>query len=256
MDGREVERFVEFSLDGELEPGEAAELGARINESPEAKALFQRELQFRSRLKQSLRTASSDCQTPDQLKERVVARLRTEDLGTRAPAWGRMLAVTLTVSALVVVSWSTSGPALDPEEPVAKHSQNRPPEYRPRSNLEEASRFFERHLGYPVPVPRLDQHHPHVRLVGVRLDNISNRDAAYMMYDHRGARISVFAVPKPRNEGRVAPASFISRQVGGRAVVAGQHRGYNVVSFDQGAFQYLLVSDVDRDELMELVAGF
>jgi anti-sigma factor RsiW len=254
MDGHEVERYVELSLDGELEPADEAEFHALLAQQPETRRFEKRERCFQSQLRARLREASSDNATPAELRTRVLQRIRTEDMEVRARPWGRAVAATLAVSALIIVSWSGSGLVLDPEEPVAKHSQNRPPEIRARGNPAEATQFFEKHLGVPVPVPRLERAHPHVRLVGVRLDSISNQDAAYFMYDHRGARISVFAVPGDRRWS--PPPSFRPRTVGDHMVSTGQHRGYNVLAFDRGPLQYFMVSDVDSDQLVELATGF
>jgi anti-sigma factor RsiW len=115
------------------------------------------------------------------------------------------------------------------------------------------SRFLSAHLEYPVELPRFDEERSNVRLVGARLASIANRDAAYVMYDQRGARISLFAYPKPRRF--APPPGFGEREAHGRTLQVGTHRGYNVVTWLSGNTVYALVSEVDHDRLVELAAS-
>lgn len=164
-----------------------------------------------------------------------------------------MVPASLALGAIATLSWSiSSGPTLDPEEHVAHHSRNLPPEVRARDG-ERLQQLFKKNLRYPVRVPRLSRPtHPNVQLVGGRLSHIENREAAYIMYDDRGARISLFAYPV---EGRISmPKSFRQRSVGKRQMMVGKHRGYNVVAWESGDVLYSLVSDVDPGELVELAA--
>jgi anti-sigma factor RsiW len=106
-------------------------------------------------------------------------------------------------------------------------------------------------------VPRLSQSNERggasVQLVGGRLSNIKNRDAAYIMYDDRGARISLFAYPTDGNRVSV-PSDFQERQIGNRSMMGGKHRGYNVVAWESGDVLYSLVSEVDPTELVQLAS--
>jgi hypothetical protein len=254
MDGDDVERLVELSLDGELGPSEEADLAAQITGSPEARDLARRTKRFHLGLRDKLREASKDTMTPPDLEHRVVYRLRCESEGAREARrpWGRAVVATLAVAVVVVAGWSTSAEVMDPEDLVERHSSNRPPELRPRGSLDETNQFLRSHLGFLVHVPEIRE--PHVRLVGVRLAQLRNHEAAHVMFDHRGARISMLAFPRPSR--LRPPAGFTTRVVSGREVVVGQHRGYNLVAFAEGDVAYALVSVLDREQLLSLVSGF
>jgi anti-sigma factor RsiW len=151
-----------------------------------------------------------------------------------------------------VLSWSwTSGPSLIPEEAVARHSVNLPPEVR-ADDAKRVQRFLQKNLRYPVAVPHFETQNPNVRLVGARLSSLDDREAAYMMYDHRGAKLSVFAYPKPARFSR--PNGFEEIHAGSHVLLVGKRRGYNVVAWEAGEVVYSMVSDLDPRELVELAS--
>lgn len=196
---------------------------------------------------------------PADLRGRILSQARAEDHRRSFPL-GRLIGAGLAMSAIGALSWTAGNDETSMlEETVARHSSNLPPEVRARSLDEdpedpEVHRFLERNLRYPVAVPHLGRSDLPVRLIGARLSNISDRDAAYMMYDHRGAKVSLFAVPAP-NRTLESAKGFERRAVGGRVLLVGQRRGYNVVSWRDRDLMYSLVSDVDPGELVQLVSS-
>lgn len=250
----EVEHLADLNLDGEVEGPERAEFEAHLAACPPCRRTFQGRAHVQSCIKERLQTAA-DVPASENLRAQVCQKLRVADhtAPTRLP-FRRALPATLAVGTLFILSWSLAKrPSLDPEEPVAHHSRNLPPEVRNTSG-DEVDRLFERNLRYPVRVPRFrraGQRRGDVQLVGARLSNIANRDAAYVMYDDHGARISLFAVP---SDGRFEmPETFSRRVVHGIPVRIGEHRGYNVVAWEQGKLMYALVSSVDPDVLVKFV---
>lgn len=254
MNCPEVERIAELSLDGETDPTEQVELDAHLSACPTCRERYSVRSAYQSQLREKLRASSDELQAPMALRSQVCTTLRIEEGSRpgRLGSSGRAVAACLAVATVggLSLSFTKSSPGLSPEESVVKHSKNLPPEITTRGDeVDKVHRFFRRNLRYPINVPRPRQRS--VRLVGARLSNISNRDAAYVMYDDRGARISLFAYP---NVGRLAPPRhFKRRRVRGRPVVVGKHRGYNVVAWKRGDVAYNLVSDVDSNELIELV---
>lgn len=250
MEHQEVERYVSLSLDGELDPADEAEMAAQIQRSPEARDQIEREFKFKSRLKQKLRSASTDsCVTPVDVRSRVIEHLRTEEQTRRGVPWARVTMVCMASAAVVALVFAGSGPALDPELLVGPHVRNRPPEVDPRGDPEVVRRFFNDHLGIQVSVPAAPDRRVH--LVGARLESIANRDAAYMMLDHRGARISVFAYP---NEGLLSVTEVRTvRTPKGVEVQVGEHRGYNFVVLERLGIRYAFVSELEVEELTQIV---
>ncbi|NJK89609.1 MAG: hypothetical protein HC923_09520 [Myxococcales bacterium] len=250
MDARDVERLVELSLDGELDPAEEAEL-SRVQLSPEARTAAARAKHFHVHLRDKLRAATDDTLTPPSLRARISYRLQREvDVERdRVFPWGRAVAATLAVTVLVLASWSDASSAFDVEERSRCTAATRHRKCGPRG-LASVERSSTTTSATPVRMP------PPSRAsspgcLGARLAVMDSHDMAYLMYDRRGARVSLFAVPK---QARFRPPStFRPATFRGRPVVVGQHRGYNVVSYADDRVTYWLVGNLDTDELMAFV---
>ncbi|MCK6552063.1 zf-HC2 domain-containing protein [Myxococcota bacterium] len=253
MDCREAERFVDLSLDGELEPHDRAIFESHLAVCSACHADYRTKSSYLAAVRTKLADADAEARAPLGLRTRIVARVRADERRESGLGWGRAVSATLGVSMIAVLSWNWSGPPLVPEDAVLRHTVNLPPEVRADADdVRLVERFLSKNLRYPVEVPRFASTNPNVRLVGARLSNLDEREAAYVMYDHRGAKISLFAFPKPARFS--VPDSFREVQAGHRSVLVGQRRGYNVVAWEDGDVVYSLVSDVDPRELVSLAA--
>jgi len=252
MDCREAERFVDLRLDGEIETHDGAQLDAHLTSCVVCRENSRAKGACLMHVRDKLRDAASETRTPPGLRTRIVARVNTTDERDGGFAWGRAVSVTLGISMIAVLSWSgTKGPPLISDETVARHSGNLPPEVRADADdVRTVQRFLTKNLRYNVAVPRFDGRNSNVKLVGARLSNLDEREAAYVMYDHRGAKISLFAYPKPARFSK--PEDFEEVRAGSRTLLVGQRRGYNVVAWEEGDLVYSLISDIDPRELVEL----
>ena len=253
MDCREAERFIDLRLDGEIEGTEGGQLETHLSACSVCRTRYHAHGKCMSAVRSKLREAQEEAKTPIGLRTRIVARV-SEDQSREGFAWGRAVSVTLGVSMIAVLSWSgTQGKPLVSEDTVKRHTGNLPPEVR--ADFEDArgvQRFLASNLRYPVSVPRFERN-PSVRLVGARLDNLDDREAAYVMYDRRGSKLSLFAYPKPERFTR--PADFHEEHAGTKTVLVGKRRGYNVVAWEEGDLVYSLVSDIDPKEMLDLAAA-
>jgi anti-sigma factor RsiW len=254
MDCRDLDRLAELSLDGETDLAEQAEIEAHLERCTECREKVEARGRVLSTIRRKLCESSDEVLAPHALRAQISTQLRVQDRQATPVRMSRMVPATLALGTIAVMTWSFSfqKPTLDPEEPVAHHSRNLPPEVRARDG-ERLEQLFQRNLRYPVRVPRVaPPSSPTVQLVGGRLSNIQNRDAAYIMYDDRGARISLFSYPV---DGAISmPNDFAERRVGGRTMMVGKHRGYNVVAWESRDVLYSLVSEVDPSELLDLAA--
>ena len=252
MDAREVERLADLTLDGELDAEEEVRLRAELSASPESRQAFQNRSWFQSKVRSHLRDSCDKTPVPIGLRNRVCARLQEESVD-RAPEWRLWSLASAIVLIIGLLSWTLDGPdVLDPEEVVGRHVMSPPPDVRALGSTAPIVEFIEQRLDRRVKVPKFRRSNSRVRLLGVRLDKLSNRDAAFLMYDQRGARISLFAIPCGR--GLTDMQKFRARSVGGRRVLVGKHRGYSLVTWDQEGVLYSMVSDVDQEELVRLVS--
>ncbi|MEL7372122.1 MAG: hypothetical protein AAFN74_24565 [Myxococcota bacterium] len=253
MDAREVERLADLSLDGELDPEEEAQLRAELSASPESRRAFEQRSWFQAKVRDRLRESCDSSPVPNGLRNRVAARLSEEESVVR-PSWrsGWMPAAAACVM-IGVLSWTFDGNGLfDPEEAVDRHAKRPPPEVRALGSIAPIREFLTENLDGRIIVPQFRRARGQVRLVGARLDKLSNRDAALIMYDQRGARISLFAIPCGLHPPPMS--NFDTRSIDGREVMVGRHRGYSMVTWGQGGVLYSMVSDVDSDQLVRLVS--
>lgn len=259
MDCKQAERLVQLDLDGEIDPEEQLNLALHVAACRLCKRLHDQarwvHSGVRRRLAESVESAESvPCEA---LKARVVGQLREGEF--RAAGRPGRWAVAAVVGLGVVAYGVTKEPAEDPllEDAVVRHSSNLPPEVRASTlDQSEVDVFLRRNLSFPVRMPELRDgaKDGSIRLIGARLASLRDRDAAYVMYDHHGAKLSLFAAPELRPVR--SPEGFKEHRMGDRTMLVGQRRGYNVVSWrdrDQ-RMVYSLVSDVDQNELLRLAA--
>lgn len=254
MKCREVDTFAELSLDGELESSDQLALERHLDSCSacrqRAAALGRSRVHLRAHLR-----SGTEATSPLGLKTRVRARVRAEARRGRSTLT-RVLPVALGVAALAMSSWSgrSDAHAVDVEGAVTRHAEHLPPEVRALGSSRSVERFLERNFG-DVRIPRVERALPHLRLVGARLDHVAERRAVLLMYDHRGARLSMFVYPAEARR-LDPPPQFEATRVGGRAILVGRHRGYNMVAFTHGPNLYSVVSELDQSDLVRLASTF
>jgi anti-sigma factor RsiW len=250
MDCREVDALAERSLDGEADAVDEDRLLQHGARCPRCLALLQSKRWFKGLIQSRFGATEEGPRAPDALKQRIEWALHS-----RPKPRGRRWAIYGTLSVLVAAigfgwRYGSVGTAL-PSGPVARHTRNLPPEVRADQGPDAVNAFLKRNLSYPVEVPHFAEAKG-VRLVGARLDSIDDQDAAYVMYEQRGARISFFAYPRRRDWHAETPQSFERRQVGSKRVLVGRYHGYNVVAWHSDALVFSLVSDLDGQQLVRL----
>lgn len=214
------------------------------------KSAVQRWMQDSVRAK--LQSSADRFEAPDALRSRVSTELRDLDREKRGAGWRVALPVAMAVAVVSVLSWVRStAPALEPNEAVVHHTRNVMPQVRALGSEREVRRFIERRLGHPIELPEPPDRN--LRLVGARVSSLGKDDAAHIMYDHRGVRVSVFA--NERRGAMAVPATFERQLVRGQPVVVGRHRGYNLVATERGDVVYRFVSDLDRPELVRFATS-
>ncbi len=137
---------------------------------------------------------------------------------------------------------------------IAKHQRNLPVEITGRSD--EVRRWYADKVDFPVRPPAftnvgLGGSHGQVAFRGGRLANVRDRQAAYLLYEVDGNKISVFIF----DPGELSIEARRHMQVGDREVYFDDERGYNVATYRDHGVGYAIASDMDQDQMLKLVSA-
>lgn len=249
MNAEEIERLAELSADGELDPREDAQLQAELARSAESREVFEGHLFAQAALRDKLQASAGGC--PEHLGAQIHAQLGRAERSRGGLPWARAIPISLAVGLLFVLSFYTSESCPFTEAAVRAHSLAPPPEVRAFGEPENVQRFLSAHLDYPVVLPELPPAPDGPRLLGARLVTLAGRQAAYLIYEQGGARVSCFVSPRQHLGGGLLRAEVAA----GKQLRVGQLNRYQVVSWDRGPLSYELVSDLDAQELVHLAVA-
>lgn len=255
MECSEVDGYAELSFDGELDTNDRAELEEHLHRCPSCRRRTEAMGWFHSQMRAKLVDYCEAEAPPLGLKTKITAQIRSEE--RRSSAYiGRLvpMAVGVMMVGILIASSNGNTTPLDPNASVDRHAARLPPEVRAFGDIRSVRKFLRKNFSHPVDFPKIESALPHIRLVGARLDHVSNREAALLMYDNRGARVSLMVFPS--RQALTPPPYFEAKIIHGHSVVVGKHRGYNVMAWNHGQLIYSLVSDVDETELVHLVHAF
>jgi anti-sigma factor (TIGR02949 family) len=208
----EVERFLDAYLDGEFAPEDRVELEQHLAGCPACA----RQVRFHGAFKSRLRATAGRPPLPAGLRDRMTAALdpqqRFSPVAADAISWNRRaLPVEVTGGDDKVRAW------------------------------------FHDKVDFAVHPPRL----PNAALVGARLANIRDRQAAYLVYDVRGAKVSVFVF----DPGGMPLEARSRREIGNHEIYLDGERGYHVALYRDRGVGYAIASDLDEDQMIGLVSS-
>ncbi len=248
----EVEQIANLSLDGEVSAAEQAELESHLMRCPNCRDRATAQRWLHDNVRAKLQSSSDNLVCPSNLKGRICTELRYEERSTRGFSWRAAVPVTVGLAVVGVLAWSQStAPGLNPDVSVDHHTRDVLPELRAHPGTHDVQRFVDNRLGQRVSLPVVKA--SSFRLVGVRMSHMGRQDTAHLMYDHHGARVSVFAHPK---RGQLAASDAFRRQlVRGQPVLVGRHRGYTLAATERDGVVYRFVSDLDSPALLQFVSS-
>jgi anti-sigma factor RsiW len=238
--------WLDAYIDDELEEDRAEQLKAHVGSCARCAA----SVEDRRALRESLRRSQAYRPAPAGLRESITrslnAPLPAQPLRARAPRWAW---VSLAASLLLagVVGWllvTARGPSADDvilREAVSSHIRSLMAAHLAdiaNSDQHTVKPWFAGKLDFsPKVVDFAAEGFP---LTGGRLDYVSGRPVAAVVYQRRAHVINLFTCP-----------DAAARAQGPKLV---QDRGYNAVTWSDGAMRYCAVSDVSQDELNNFAA--
>lgn len=124
------------------------------------------------------------------------------------------------------------------------------------SDAEEIETWLESRLGYEIVVPRFEG--PRVRLIGGRLLDLGGRKVAYLFYQRGQHVLSLYVIKV--SDGELCAADRLQLEDCRLCLVKIQncelrlcrHRNCNILSWQEEGIVYAMVSDLNREQLLEV----
>lgn len=258
MSGREatalrcagIQRFVDTYLDGEFAERDKAEFENHLAECEPCRS----KVMLQAEWKAAIKTAAPREQAPQALRNRVKRELKVigarESVGrSRELPFRRWAVRVMPVAAaagvlgtlmLSKVHWSPVA-----ADVIAKHRRNLPIEIT--GGPDQVRRWYADKVDFPVRPLVL----PQAALRGGRLSSVGEHQAAYLVYDINGNKVSVF-IFDPGDQPLDAPQKRVIKD---KEVYIDGERGYNVAMFRDRGVGYAIASDLDSDQMFKLVSG-
>jgi anti-sigma factor RsiW len=237
----EAQSLLSPHLDNELDLLRAVDLQQHLQTCPDCRGRSQQTKAGRAAVRQQATYFAA----PDALREKIMAALPAAKRTTATPAWFNLSAA---FALLVIVVWSaysnlpiTGSNDRVAEEIVSGHVRALMADHLTdvaSSDRHTVKPWFNSKTDFSPPVIDLAaQGYP---LIGGRLDYVSNRAAAALVYRHDRHVINLFIWPAPTNE-----------SANSKALV---RNGYNIVHWAAAGMEYWAVSDLNSMDLKKFSA--
>ncbi len=248
MNCKEVKKYLDAYVDGELEAGLMLEVDNHLEACENCSSSVLVKRQLKSEL-----YALGQATAPDHLRKQI-NNLSQKGHLTRKIVTITALPLAAAAALLVVLSMPNSQPKEEPladvvEDVVERHIRELPMEVQ-GPDPSQAATWFRGKVDFPVRAPALNL--KKASFEGARLSNVRAHQAAHMTYNVDGHRVTVM-IFNPRTTSLSGGQKV---KVGNRTVLLGRRNGFNVAIFQDNDMAYALSSDLPRDHLLKLVGSF
>lgn len=255
MTCKDVQRYVHAYIDGELDPQKALELEGHLDECAQCRQLADFEWWFKHQIRHTVGTAHAPVDLSGRVRESLARADRNDRIRSTVPRAGAVAALAAGVLlAIYLPSWLTpEPPPLMPGRAVIdyiaeRHARRLPPEVTGGDEA-RVGYWFRDKVDFAVRPPQF-RNEP-VQLVGGRISNVGDRQAAHLFYEHNGRPVTVVVFP----DANMPLSGTQPVQAGTHVVHFGQSRGYNVAVWNQGGVSYAVSSDLDQNDMVRLVSS-
>lgn len=256
--------FIDTYVDGEFDELESDELETHLSACPTCRKKVDAQINWKRSFKECLdgETVSAD------LKANILGQILTptvhdieDDTNVhpiRKKTFKKSAIAGLSIAAIALLSFYavpklvTVAPATSDTQPVVEqaiewHRGNFPIEVTgPESNRIE--NWFVDKVAFPIHLPAFKN----ANLLGGRLANLKERQAAYVAYDIDGTRLSVMLF---NGEGLLVATENI-KHIKGRDIALLNQNGYTVALLQNEGVTYALTSDISEEKMTELLGSF
>jgi len=261
----ETRRWIDCWVDGELDPSAALLVETHVSRCPGCRE----EADVVRGLKRAM-AGMREASCPTALRHRIAAALAEVDDGAaqtvanaRRRRHGVSFALTGAALAGVVLARGlanrgTATPYTGPtamagvlpvvEDVAQRHARDLPAEVA-ASDPAAVAQWFRGKLDIPVrPVVFRGSS---ARLLGARISNVRNQEAAALYYDVSGRRVTVFVF-----DGALMPRDNVQPAiVDGRPVYVASSHGYTVTLMEQQGVGYAIATDMAPQESMHILSN-
>ncbi len=244
MNCPDLERLLYPFLDGELLPDEQLEFEQHLQGCEACAKTTEQERSALAIIKNAALAAAP--RAPESLKRNLLAGIRGEQKRQRQARFLRLSAAAAGVAICAVAAnhqWRSFQQRRFINDVTARYAHQYPLEIS-RRTPGELSTWFENKLNHRVPVPNF----PHATAAGARLLNVRDTQAALIRYETQRPGEAVprpmglFVYQNEEDDVRALPdAEF------------GSGNGFNVVSWRDGDVVYRLVTDLDEQDVRQLL---
>lgn len=254
MTCKDFEPFLFAYVDGEFEGPEKAAADTHLAECEACRNEVEAQRAFKRRVREAAATPSpANPGAPAHLRANLVAALAKEPAPSNVVFLRpRFLvpAALATAASVAVIAYFATGRTADTSslvrESIAHHQIDLPLDVQD-PQLANVQEWLRGKVDFaPSRIPNLRP----VSLRGARLSNLNGHRAAYVVYggpSQRRVTLLVFDAPELR-----LPAG---KRIANRDVVLANQRGYNVAVWKDREIAYSLVSDLDEQDMLQLIAG-
>jgi len=278
-----VSRYLDAYVDQELDPGTQLEVERHIDVCADC----QEQVAFGRAMKEHVRSAVSEVHAPVGLAERIrgsldeaereaqpapLVRIAPMRLRHAIPLAGAAAVLMVASFALSSSQGPTAQPSPDPtrrdaipsppplsavsaaaavpifEDVVRVHASDLPADVG-GTQPQEVTRWFRNKVSFPVRPARFERQD--ARLLGARLSNVREQQAAALYYDVGGNRVTVVVFGQTRGP---LDDGLRRTRLMGREVRYRQVHGYTVPVREQEGLTYAFTGDLDRQSLLRLAA--
>ena len=248
MKCQELDQFLYPYLDGEFDGPEREHLESHLADCAACAERVEVEAAFQSAIRERSRPPPGAMIAPASLRSAVTLGLRKEGRREQMFSWMRWSAAAMVAATVgtTYLHYRQSPRDRLIEDAALRHARRLPSEVQGLSH-DALEAWFDGKLAYRVPVPRL----AHAQIRGGRLSNVTDRDAAYIVYEAQDPgtqeprRVSVFVLDDSDEAVTASPWPRVEfREV----------HGYRVATWRNGPIAYELVTDLDEEAVRRLLA--
>jgi anti-sigma factor RsiW len=244
--GEEAAAMLHAYVDGELDPSKCVELEAHLAENPAARAACERLRGLSAAIREKADYHTAPASLVAQLRDRATG---PAEAASRPSIWRGWPGMGVALTAVAFITWTAAVGYLRPDENDRIAQEVLSSHVRATlgqrsfdvasSDQHTVKPWLSARLNFSPPV--IDLSAQGFELRGARLDYIGGQPAAVLVYQRRQHVIDAYVRPAR------GPA------VGQMRGVSLTRDGFNMRSFARDGMEFWLVSDLNRNELGDLV---